>query len=448
MPARLLRFKDTVWDFKPEIVKAQERPPSPLPRAFLLLLLGLFGAMLAWAFFGQLDMVAVAQGKLVPQSFLKIVQPAESGIVREILVKEGESVRAGQVLVRMDTRLSQADLRTVEAELVRRDLQLRRIDAELAGTKLVGKAGDLADRFAQVEAQLRARRQAYLDALGAEQAVLSKARQDLQSAVEVEQKLARTLPIYREQARAWDKLATEGFAGKLMALDRQRGYVEAEQDLEAQKHTVEGLKATIFQAEKRIAQIDSGYRQQLYQERAEAEAAYVRAQQERDKQQHRYSLLELRAPQAGVVKDLATHTPGTVVAPGTILLTLVPKDEALLAEVWVANVDAGFVQATQKARVKLAAYPFQKYGMLDGAVRQISADAQEKSDASGARSLHEAAYRALISLERDYLEGGDRRLRLVPGMLVNAEIHLGTRSVLEYLLSPIQKTAHEAGRER
>lgn len=448
MLARLLRSKDTAWDFAPEIVKAQERPPSPLPRAFLLLLLGLFGAMLAWAYFGELDMVAVAQGKLVPQSFLKIVQPAESGIVREILVKEGESVRAGQVLVRMDTRLSQADLRTVEAERGRRDLQLRRIDAELAGTKLVGKAGDSADQFAQVEAQLRARRQAYLDALGAEQAVLSKARQDLQSAIEVEQKLTRTLPIYREQARAWDKLATEGFAGKLMALDRQRGYVEAEQDLEAQKHTVEGLRATISQAEKRIAQIDSGYRQQLYQERAEAEAAYVRAQQERDKQQHRYSLLELRAPQAGVVKDLATHTPGTVVAPGTILLTLVPKDEPLLAEVWVANVDAGFVQTTQRARVKLAAYPFQKYGMLDGAVRQISADAQEKTDANGAGSLHDAAYRALIGLERDYLESGDRRLRLVPGMLVNAEIHLGTRSVLEYLLSPIQKVAYEAGRER
>jgi membrane fusion protein, hemolysin D len=444
----LLRSKDTAWDFAPEILKAQERPPSPLPRAFLFLLLGLFGAMLAWAFLGRLDMVAVAQGKLVPQSFLKIVQPAESGIVRDILVREGETVTAGQVLVRMDTQLSQADLKAVDAELVRRDLQLRRIDAELAETAITRKAVDPADQFAHAEAQRKARRQAYMDALGAEQAVLLKARQDLQSAIEVEQKLTRTLPIYREQARAWDKLATEGFAGKLMALDRKRVYVEVQQDLEAQKHTVEGLKATISQAEKRIAQIRSGYRQQLYQERAEVEAAYVRAQKEREKQRHRYSLLELKAPQGGVVKDLATHTPGTVVAPGTILLTLVPRDEPLLAEVWVANLDAGFVEATQKARVKLAAYPFQKYGMLDGAVRQISADAQEKSDATGARDLHDAAYRTLITLDRDYLESGERRLRLVPGMLVNAEIHLGTRSVFEYLLSPLQKIAYEAGRER
>jgi HlyD family secretion protein len=136
------------------------------------------------------------------------------------------------------------------------------------------------------------------------------------------------------------------------------------------------------------------------------------------------------------------------VAPGTILLTLVPKDEPLQAEVWVANIDAGFVHATQKARVKLAAYPFQKYGMLDGAVRQISADAQDKSDAQGGQNLRDAAYRTLISLDREHLESHGRRLRLVPGMIVNAEIHLGTRTVFEYLLSPVQKVAHEAGRER
>jgi HlyD family secretion protein len=153
---------------------------------------------------------------------------------------------------------------------------------------------------------------------------------------------------------------------------------------------------------------------------------------------------------AGIVKDLATHTPGTVVAPGTILLTLVPHDEPLVAEVWVDNTDAGFVQAEQKARVKLAAYPFQKYGMLDGVVKQVSADAHEKpeSGSPASRTAQEAAYRALINLSSGHLESQGRQLRLVPGMQVNAEIHLGTRSVLEYLLSPVQKVVHEAGRER
>ena len=122
--------------------------------------------------------------------------------------------------------------------------------------------------------------------------------------------------------------------------------------------------------------------------------------------QHRHSLLELKAPQAGIVKDLATHTPGTVVAPGTILLTLVPHDEPLVAEVWVENIDAGFVQAEQKVRVKLAAYPFQKYGMLDGVVKQVSADAQEKPESGNPaiKSAQQAAYRALINLGSGHLE--------------------------------------------
>ncbi len=437
-------------EFASEIVRAQQWPPSPLPRTVLYVLLALFGVMLAWICLGRLDIVAVAQGKLVPQSFLKIVQPAENGIVREILVKEGDAVRAGQVLVRMDTRLSEADGKTLEAELNRKRLQLRRIEAELAGTPMKRQAGDPAEIYAQTAAQYQDRRQAYLDALGAEQATLLKSRHDLQSASEVHGKLQKSVPIYKDQAESWDKLAKEGFAGRLLALERQRTYVESEQDLKAQGQNVASLKALIAQSEKRIAQITSNYRQQLQNERAEAEAVYHKLQRDWDKQQYRNSLLELKAPQAGIVKDLATHTAGTVVAPGTILLTLVPHDEPLVAETWVSNVDAGFVQAQQKARIKLVAYPFQKYGMLDGVVRQVSADAQEKADTNGqpVKPMQEAAYRALISLNSGYLDSQGRRLRLVPGMLVNAEIHLGTRSVLEYLLSPVQKVTHEAGRER
>jgi HlyD family secretion protein len=226
--------------------------------------------------------------------------------------------------------------------------------------------------------------------------------------------------------------------------------MESEQDLRAQTQNMASLRALIGQSERRIAQITSNYRQQLQNERVEAEALYHKLQQDWDKQQHRHSLLELKAPQAGLVKDLATHTPGTVVAPGTILLTLVPHDEPLVAEVWVGNADAGFVQTDQKARVKLAAYPFQKYGMLDGTVKQVGADAKDRQESGNpiSKSAQEAAYRALISLGSSRLESHGKQLRLVPGMLVNAEIHLGTRTVLEYLLSPVQKVAHEAGRER
>lgn len=436
--------------FAPDIERVELAPASPLPRLVLYLLLSLVAALLVWMHLGRLDVVAIAQGKLVPQNALKIVQPAEAGIVREILVKEGEVVREGQVLARMDARIADADTRVLRAELQRKSLQLRRIDAELGGAPLKRQSDDPPELVAQVDAQLQARRQAHLDALGAEQALRARAQHDLGSASEVQAKLEKTTPIYREQERAWEQLAREGFAGRLMALERSRGRIEAEQDLKAQARNIEGLKATIAQSDKRVAQIQSSYRQQLHNERAEAEGAYQKLQQEWAKQQHRQALLELKAPHAGVVKDLATHTPGTVVAPGTILLTLVPRDEPLLAEVWVTNADAGFVQPEQKARIKFASYPFQRYGLVDGKVRLVSADAQDKAvtPEGATRQLQELAYRALIELDAESLHFETQTLKLVPGMLVTAEVHIGDRSVLEYLLSPIRKVAAEAARER
>lgn len=439
-------------DFAPEILQSQQRPPSPLPRLVLHGLLALALVMLIWAIFGRLDIVAVAQGKLVPESYVKIVQPSDPGIVREILVKEGETVAAGQVLMRMDARISKADSTIVENDLKLRALQLRRIDAELRGSALRKKTGDDPALFGEVQAQYQARRQAYLDGLDSERAMLAKSRADLKAAIEIEAKLRRTAPIYRDQANGWDKLAKEGFAGRLMALDRQRGAIEAEQDLRAQGHTIDSLKALIAQSQRRIAQIDSNYRQQLENERMEASGQQLKLLQEHDKQQHRQSLLELRAPQDGVVKDLATHTVGTVVSPGTVLMTVVPRDEPLQAEVWISNLDAGFVRPQQPVKIKLAAFPFQKYGMIDGVVQQVSIDATDSKDINGGRpnaaGEEPLQYRALVALNTAYIERDGEKFRPSPGMQVNAEINLGSRSVLEYLLSPIQKVTHEAGRER
>ena len=269
-------------------------------------------------------------------------------------------------------------------------------------------------------------------------------------------KLVRTLPHYREQERAYEKLTADGFAGRLMYTDKQRERIEKEQDLKSQEFIIRGAEATIAQSEKRIAQISADYRRQLQAERLEAAPQAERLRQEIAKQQHRHELLELRAPQAGLVKDLATHTPGTVTAPGTILMTLVPKDETLRAEVWVSNDDVGFVRPRQEVKLKLAAFQFQKYGMIDGTVLQVSADATEspnpntRSDALTGRDRPTGplAFRALVELKQQHLLADGERYSLAPGMQVISEIKLGDRTVLEYLLSPVRKAFHEAARER
>ena len=459
IPKHLSTFESAVWDFSPAILQAQHAPPSPLPRLVLYTLLALFAVLLLWAALGRLDVVAVAQGKLVPETFLKVVQPSDSGVIREILVKEGAEVAAGQVLMRMDTSVSTADRRVLDTDFQLRSLQLRRIDAELKGAPLTRKSGDDAALFAQVEAQYRSHRLAYQDAIDTERAALAKAQHDLNSSLEIQSKLRQTLPIFQAQEKGWDQLAKEGFAGKLMALDRTRSRIETEQELQAQTHNVAGLQSTIAQAEKRIAQISSNYQQQLHNERIDAESQHNKLDQDRAKHTYRHGLLELKAPQAGTVKDLATHTPGTVVAPGTVIATIVPHNEPLLAEVWVTNLDAGFVAPRQNVRLKLSAYPFQQYGMLDGVVRLVSADASDKAGDNGNMAQSNSAdkppsvpsqlaYRTLVEINSTELASRGQRFKLTPGMQVSAEINLGNRTVLQYLLSPIQKTLHEAWRER
>lgn len=441
-------------DFAAPLLRIQQSPPHPLGRRVLLTLACLLAGLLLWGILGRLDIVAVAEGKLVPQSYVKIVQPPESGIVLEILVREGEPVRAGQVLMRMDALPAEADSKSVEAELARKRLTLKRIDAELNGTPLLFAASDSPALAGEIAAQYRANRAAVESALAEERTRLTKAKAERAAAERVRQKLQSTLPHYQEQEQAFEKLSKQGFAGPLMASDKRRERVEKEEDLRAQEHLIESAQAGIAQSERKLVQIESDSRKQLYIERNEIHGSVEKLAQESAKLTHRRGLLELKASQDGIVKDLATHTTGTVVQPGTVMLTLVPKGELLKAEVWVSNEDIGFVRNGQPVKVKLAAFPFQKYGMVDGVVEHVGADALDanapEAGASNAerKTSKPLTYKALVALKAMSLEAGGERLDLGAGMQATAEIALGHRSVMEYLLSPVQKAWHEAARER
>ena len=449
-------------DFAPGLLALQESPPSRMPRAVLYSVTSLLALTLVWAAVGHLDIVASADGRLVPTTYLKVVQPADAGIVKEILVHEGETVRAGQVLLRMDAQDAQADTAKLQSDLSLRSLQLRRIDAELGGTPLHRQADDPADLFHQVEAQYRERRQTYLDALGQAQEQLHKAERDQESGQAVLAKLRRTNPILKSQADAYVGLGGEGYVPRVTVDDKRRAYIENEQDLEAQESTVEGLAAAVSEADQQVRQARSKYRSDLENERVDAVGEYRKLQQDWAKQAHRAGLLELRAPQAGIVKDLATHTVGTIVSTGTVLLSIVPENEPLVAEVMIRNDDVGFVHPQQQVKIKLAAYPFQKYGLLDGQVLQVWPDATDDSSApsrSGSSPESHATdgstqtgtgngFKALVRLDRQTLRAGDETLKLVAGMQIVAEVREGRRTVLEYLLSPLKSALHDSGRER
>lgn len=433
-------------DFAPDLLTLQESPPSRLPRVAMLLVVSMLGLLVAWSVWARLDIVATAQGRLVPATYTKVVQPAEAGVVSEILVKDGDQVKSGQVILRLDARLAQTDVKAIEQEALHRQLTIRRIEAELADRPFSPPAGASPHLASQVAAQYLARRQSYQDALAQEQAALVRAQAELASANQNLIKLREVLPIVRGASEKHEQLEQAGFISALVAADRRRDFVEKTQELQAHLSTVNALKAAIEQCERKLDAVRSSYRTQLENERVETLAQLRRLHQDLDKIAIRKGQMDIRSPADGVVKDLAVTSVGAVVQAGALLMNIVPKEDALLAEVMLGNQDAGFVAVGQKVQIKVAAFPFQKYGLIDGTVSHIGADASELRQGQAAQA---PSYRALIRLARQRLDAlRDEALVLTPGMLLVAEIHQGDRTVMEYLLSPVQKVMSEAGRER
>ena len=277
---------------------------------------------------------------------------------------------------------------------------------------------------------------------------MNKAKAELTSAEQILSKLKQTLPIYRQSAEAYGELFKEGLAAEVQANEKKREFLEREQDQKAQTSTVQSLRAVIAGSERKAASIRSGYHSQLENERIETVTQLNKSGQELDKSTIRSSLLEIKAPNDGVVKDLSVTTKGAVVQAGALLLNVVPKGEHVQAEVLLSNEDVGFVSVGQKAQIKVAAFPFQKYGLVDGKVILVSADSTDPKQQQGAQQPL-LSYRALVSLDAQSLKAPNGEILLLsPGMLVSAEVHQGKRTVLEYLLSPVQKVGAEAARER
>ena len=427
------------------------QPARPY-RMVLWTVVALVGLTIVWALIARLDIIVSAEGKLVPQTLVKIVQPAEGGIVKKILVKEGDSVVLGQVLLQLDNTIITSERQGVGSELGYLKMQERRIQAELSGGGLSRQNEDDAALFVQVKTMLEARRRFQADLVLQEKALLEKATAEYRAAEASLEKQIKAVGSYQQTATAYQKLEKDGFVGPLAAAEKTREAGDKEGEIDAQRATANALKATIAAQERRMVQIDSSYRNELQKELTELRAKLAPMTSNLTKSVYRESLMELRAPHDGIVKEVATSTEGAVVQPGGVLVTIVPKNEPLFADVEVKNEDVGFVSVGQKVQLKIATYSFQKYGLIEGTVERISADSVTHTEPAQApvQPTQWPSFRMRVSIAPSVRERWEtsRRLQLTSGMAVTAEVHQGTRTVAEYLLSPVAKTSREAARER
>jgi HlyD family secretion protein len=241
-------------DRSPTLHDIETTPPTRALAATLWTLVALVTVLLVWALVARLDIVATAPGKLVPASQVKVIQASEAGIVHEIAVRDGDRVKAGQLLLRLDATLNGADSASIDRELALKRITVAAIDATLADKVPRPAKGDPPTLFAQVSQQFAARRLALADAIAQEQQASHRATNERHAALQVRDKLEHTLPVVSQAADSYAKLHQEGFVGELLANEKRKDLIEREQDLKAQHATVQALDAAIAQANQRIVQ--------------------------------------------------------------------------------------------------------------------------------------------------------------------------------------------------
>jgi hemolysin D len=432
-------------EFLPAALEVLETPASPTARYTFWAMTTLVAVGLAWSFVGELDIVAVAEGRTIPAGKTKVIQPLEQGVVRAIHVQNGQHVRAGENLVELDPTAAGADMRRLTAELVAARLDAARLEASATPTEAlrrfvppIGTPKSLAELHAAMLASQVDEHLARLAGLGAELDRRMAERKSVEADIA---RLENALPLLRTRSAARTELADKGFGSRLLALELQQQQVEMEYALKGQRHRREEASAAVEALQRQRQQIRSEYLKGVLSQRDEAQRKAGAFEEEFLKAEQRHGLQTLAAPLDGVVQQLAIHTVGGVVTPAQILMVIVPDNALLEVEAMVQNRDIGFIQPGQDVEVKVETFLFTKYGTIPGKVVSVSRDAVQDEK----RGL---IYPVRIALERSSINVDGRQFELGAGMALTAEVKTDRRRVIDYLLSPIARYRQETMRER
>lgn len=431
--------------FLPAALEIIEQPVSPTARATTWVLLIILVSTILWLTFGKVDVVASAPGRLIPADNVKLVQPAEAGIVRAIYVRNGQFVRKGQVLVDLDPTVSTAETVQAEAALQTALFDVARAKAVLSaldgnGLDFVAPNGT-APQLIETQRALAAAELASIEASASgRSADLQAAKAARSEALVQAAKLTETLPLLDQQLDAYEGLLTKGYAAKLKVIEMRRQRFATARDREAALATARRAEAQSSSASSTMVQSKAEARTRILTDLAKAEADARLRQEELTKSRQRSSLQRLTASVAGTITQLSIHTIGGVVEPAKPIMVLVPRGGSLVAEVKILNKDVGFVREGQPVAVKLEAFPFTRYGTIPGYVDSVGSDAVEDEKLG-------LSYPARIRLNPSRMRS-QRGIKLSAGLAATADIRTGRRSILSYLISPIDEATHEAGRER
>lgn len=461
---------------------ALDQPPASFPAQVLagsLVFCAVFGA---WAWFGQVEQVGHAQGKLVPQTQVYRVDPVESGKVAHIAVKAGDRVQKGQVVLELDSTLAKDDVERLEHQIISAEVELgqkqslkEKIQLEAktrheiavaslqahkaAITRVQSNTDTLKRSIEQLETEVSAAKNR-LDTLQPRTETVTALRDQLKTDVKaVEARVERMKPVVREGAIAEDQIfqIEQTLRDRRQALTRhdlevgnlEREQFEAEQGVRDRQRTLTQVRGEYQQALAEVERLTA----ELTQKQAEAETTQLDTQKQLEQIEMEITQLTaqitetqtllnsaktkleqrfLYAPVDGIVSSLEIPNPGEVVQAGQTVAEIAPMDAPLMLSAKLPNRDAGFIRVGMPVQVKLDAYPYQDYGIVPGRVKTISPDSKIDNQMG-------VAYQVDIALDKDHIRDRQQRIYFKPGQTASADIIIRRRRILEVLLDPIRK---------
>ncbi len=456
----------TELEFLPAALEIVETPASPVGRAIAATIILFFVAALSWAVFGRVDIIATASGKIVPTGRTKVIQPFETGVVRAIEVRDGQMVKAGEVLVELDPTIDAAESDRFAKELLAARLDVNRLRALLedvddpAASFVAPDGASPAQQLLQ-RTLLANQVEEYRAKLANLDRQIAQAEASRTEAAAEVQKLGLAIPLLKRRVDALGFLVERGWGQKLQHLQLQQDLVEHQQELQAQQAKLVEMSAALAGLQEQRRQAGAEFRRTNLSDLSQAEQKAASLQEQLVQAKEHRRLQTLTAPVDGTVQQLAVHTVGGVVTPAQQLMVLVPADSHLEVEAMVSNRDIGFVHEGDAVAIKVDTFNFTRYGLLHGEVQSISQDAIEREKPQDKASQKPAAtsdssepegrelvYDARVSLDRTQMQVDDRLINLSPGMAVTVEIKTGSRRLIDYLVSPLMRYRNEAMRER
>lgn len=394
---------------------------------------------LIWASLAEVDELARGQGRVIPSSKVQLIQAAEQSTIDDILVRSGQSVRKGQLLVRLDDTSSSSELGQLETENQRLAGRANRLGSEGG----LGRSGGCEGGGCADEQRLQQVRQSALRSrVAALNAAVEQRRRDMQEGQATVNSLQSNLKLAQDQVEMLRPLAAKAIIPQTDLISAQREAIDIQGRLAAAREGVSRAAAAVREAQAQVSEASLQFAQDALNERTQINTKIAVNQQTIRGAQGRLDRSEIRSPVNGVVNDVQVNTVGGFVNPGEKIMQIVPIGDRLLIEARISPSDIAFIKVGDRANVKVTAYDFSIYGGLDGRVAQISADSIYDE------VERQAYFTVVIETDRAYLANGKKRLPITPGMICDVEVMTGRKSVLNYLLKPVLKASSQALTER